>query len=481
MTQRIVLPRLGTGTAWRDSARVCLAMNLHPNDVRWSDTAEDSSLFDAAPDAPPAVHDQAKVPKAFVSLAQSVVWHTDADRFDRLYAALYRIRSTPTLIRDRADPAIAQLRKMEKAVHRCQHKMKAFVRFREIGDPTAPRRSFAAWFEPTHNTMEPTADFFAKRFADMDWRIVTPSVSAIFEGGKLCFALDLPRPDFPEDANEKLWTTYFCNIFNPARLKVNAMTSEMPKKYWKNLPEAASIPHLIAGAPARARAMADAAPTLPPVRTARVQRAAADFDTAWKGPGDALGAALSACTRCPLHATATQAVAGCGPDTARLMIVGEQPGDQEDLTGQPFSGPAGKVLDGAFAQAGVDREGVYLTNAVKHFKHIVRGKRRIHQSPDRTEIEHCRFWLDAEIRRIQPKIIVAMGATAAMALTGDRRDILKRRGHLETGLCGRPVMITVHPSHILRTPDKAKQNELREMLVGDLSGAHAISLTETAM
>mgnify|MGYP001793673743 CR=1 FL=1 len=149
--------------------------------------------------------------------------------------------------------------------------MKAFVRFREIGDPTDARRSFAAWFEPTHYTVEPTASFFAGRFGDMDWRIVTPSATAVFADGHVTISEGQPRPDLPEDAQEDLWIAYFQNIFNPARLKVTAMQSEMPKKYWHNLPEAQAIPDLVKTAPERARAMAEAAPTLPPLRAERVK------------------------------------------------------------------------------------------------------------------------------------------------------------------------------------------------------------------
>src|SRR5690606_19151967 len=137
---------------------------------------------------------------------------------------------------------LARLREMEKGVRRCAHKMKAFVRFRDLAPGAGGRRRFAAWFEPTHHTLEPTAPFFARRFADMDWFIATPEKTARFEGGALTFAEGAPRPDLPEDAAETLWTTYFRNIFNPARLKVQAMTSEMPRKYWKNLPEAGAIP-----------------------------------------------------------------------------------------------------------------------------------------------------------------------------------------------------------------------------------------------
>lgn len=474
MTQRIVLPRLGTGDTWRASARECLSAQVHPRDVTWADRTDGPGLFDNEQPQQSQGTTQVTVPKAFLSLAQSVVWHSDNDRFDRLYGVLWRLQDNASLIHDRADQDLAHLRRMEKAVLRCQHKMKAFVRFREIGDGTAQRRSFAAWFEPTHNTMEPTAQFFAKRFGDMDWRIVTPTVSAIFEGGKLTFKLDLPRAELPADAHEDLWTTYFCNIFNPARLKVSAMTSEMPKKYWKNLPEATMIPSLIADAPARSRAMAEAMPTLPPARTARVQ-AAAQRGTHWDGPSDAFDAALAACTRCPLHSCATQVVPGVGPKDARLMIVGEQPSDTEDLTGEPFVGPAGKLLEEALTRCGIDPADLYLTNAVKHYNHVARGKRRIHQTPTRSHIEHCKFWLESEIVRVKPRIIVALGRSAAGALTGRFDNLTQRRGKLEVGRNGLPVLITWHPAHVLRMPDFAKKESLRRQLQDDLSLAFARS------
>lgn len=241
---------------------------MAPEDIRWGHEDEPGDLFDQS-----AVSEQpggATVPRSFLSMAQSVVWHSDPSRFSRLYAFLWRLNDKPGLMADRADPALSRLRLMEKNVHRCQHKMKAFVRFREVGSPDAPRRSFAAWFEPTHHTIEPTAGFFARRYADMDWRIYSPGVSVIFESGKTRFIEDQPRLDLPEDAGEALWITYFQNIFNPARLNVQAMQSEMPKKYWKNMPEAAAIPDLIASAPERARQMAAADPTSPPLRAEKI-------------------------------------------------------------------------------------------------------------------------------------------------------------------------------------------------------------------
>ncbi len=469
MTAKVILPRIGTDAAFRHAARAFSTNDVPPEALHFCDKAEMTGLFDADI-AIPQPRGELRLPKSFVALTNAAVWHTDADRFDRLYAFLWRVRDKPSLIQDRGDAALAQLRRMEKAVHRCQHKMKAFVRFREIGEVDAKRRSFAAWFEPTHHTVEPTAQFFMRRFADMDWRIVTPDVTAIFEAGRIRFELDHPRPSLPTDANEALWTTYFKNIFNPARLKVKAMTSEMPKKYWHNMPEATAIPELISTAPAHAREMAKAAPTLAPPRAVKVQEAAEKHQH-WERSREGMHAALADCSRCPLHAHATQPVPGAGPETARLMIVGEQPGDIEDLTGTPFAGPSGQLLNSALRAAGLAREQIYLTNAVKHFKFQVRGKRRVHQRPSAVEIEKCRWWLKTEIANVSPELIVVLGATAALAVTGDGQKILSRRGQIEQGKNGVPVIVSLHPAHVLRNPNAEEKAQLRQFLVSDLSQA----------
>jgi probable DNA metabolism protein len=472
--QRVTIPTIGAGEAWRDAARQLLAAGTPPTEILWGGPAAAPDLF--ATNSAPRTGGAATVPRSFIALAKSVVWHSDPERFARLYAFLWRLRGTPHLMTDRGDADLSRLRQMEKNVHRCQHKMKAFVRFRDIGAPGANRRSFAAWFEPTHHTVEPTADFFVRRFGDMDWRILTPDISAIFEGGVLSFQQGQPKPDLPADASEQLWITYFRNIFNPARLKIGAMQSEMPKKYWKNLPEAASIPDLIANATVRARQMAEAAPTLPPARLAQVQAQLAANTSAWTGPTDALPASISACTRCPLHCNATQAVLGQGPLDAALMIVGEQPGDQEDLSGKPFIGPAGQLFDRIAAQVGLNREQAYVTNAVKHFKFVARGKRRIHQRATTAEIEHCRWWLDAERARVQPKLTLAMGAVAAEALTGRSKAVLTRRGKIETALDGQPVLITLHPAYVLRLPDGVAHTDALAAFKADLRMAADLTL-----
>ncbi len=466
---RAVMPKIGTAQAWRDAARQFLAAGVPPEAILWGETSTAPDLFGGA--SPMQTGGQVTVPRSFISMASSVVWHSDPERFARLYAFLWRLKDAPQLMTDRGDADLSRLRRMEKNVHRCQHKMKAFVRFREIGPPDAPRRSFAAWFEPTYHTVEPTADFFLRRFSDMDWRILTPDVCAIFEGGKLTFREGEEKPALPEDASEQLWITYFQNIFNPARLMVKAMQSEMPKKYWKNMPEAAHIPQMIADAPARAHAMAEAAPSFPPQRLAQVQAQLAAHQSAWEGPKDALAKDIAACTRCPLHCNATQAVPGEGPMDAELMIVGEQPGDQEDLSGRPFVGPAGQLFDQIAGRAGLARDKAFVTNAVKHFKFTPRGKRRLHQRPNASEIQHCRWWLDAEIAQVKPKLILGMGATAAEGLTGRRDAITARRGTVEQTPSGTPVLLTLHPSYLLRLPDPHAKADATAQFQDDLTAA----------
>ncbi|MEK0083757.1 UdgX family uracil-DNA binding protein [Benzoatithermus flavus] len=160
------------------------------------------------------------------------------------------------------------------------------------------------------------------------------------------------------------------------------------------------------------------------------------------------------CQNCPLFADATQTVFGEGPAPSELMFVGEAPGDQEDRQGRPFVGPAGQLFDRALEEVGIDRRRIYLTNAVKHFKFILRGRRRIHQKPDRSEIEACKFWLFSEIELVQPRLIVAMGATAAQALMGRVATIGRERGRFQHYPPDRHLFVTVHPSFLLRVPDE---------------------------
>jgi DNA polymerase len=179
---------------------------------------------------------------------------------------------------------------------------------------------------------------------------------------------------------------------------------------------------------------------------------------------DALRAAAETCRRCPLWARATQTVFGEGPDRARVLLVGEQPGDEEDLSGRPFVGPAGRLLDRVMAEAGIDRSQAYVTNAVKHFKWEPRGKRRIHQKPNDREVAACHVWLEGELGRIQPEILVCLGATAGQALLGKQFRVTRDRGRWLDSDLAPHVMATIHPSAILRADDDVRDHERRRMV-----------------
>jgi uracil-DNA glycosylase len=188
--------------------------------------------------------------------------------------------------------------------------------------------------------------------------------------------------------------------------------------------------------------------------------------------------AAAHCTRCPLYLNATQTVFGDGPATAAIMMVGEQPGDKEDIAGRPFVGPAGQVLARAFAEIGLDRGWVYVTNAVKHFKNEPRGKRRLHKRPGRGEIQACRWWLDLELDAVKPKLVVALGATAVFALMGRTLVLARERGRPLRWLDGRAGLATTHPSASLRIPDEAQRREAFSGFVGDLREALRLADTE---
>ncbi|MGH9239043.1 MAG: UdgX family uracil-DNA binding protein [Vicinamibacterales bacterium] len=181
-----------------------------------------------------------------------------------------------------------------------------------------------------------------------------------------------------------------------------------------------------------------------------------------------LGAAAHECRGCDLYKTATQVVFGAGPKSAQVMFVGEQPGDQEDRQGEPFVGPAGALLDKALADAGIPRDQVYVTNAVKHFKWEPRGKRRIHKKPRASEVKACRPWLEAELRAVKPAVVVCLGATAAQSMLGASFKLMQQRGRVLSSPAAGRIVATIHPSAVLRAADSEGRKAAYEMLVADL-------------
>ncbi len=246
--------------AWRTAARRMLALGERPDGLLWTDDARDTSLFadEAAMPQIPAAK-VIKVPSAFMDMARSAAAHTDTRRWALLYRMLWRLTlgGERQLLSMATDRDVRQLQGWCKAVGRDIHKMHAFVRFRLVGvDEATGREQFVAWFEPDHRIVRLATPFFEKRFAGMDWSILTPYECVHWDGKQLQFTAGVPRSSAPdEDALDDLWRTYYRNIFNPARVKIGAMQAEMPKKYWKNLPEAPLIAGLIAASAGRVQGM----------------------------------------------------------------------------------------------------------------------------------------------------------------------------------------------------------------------------------
>ncbi|HEX2625080.1 MAG TPA: UdgX family uracil-DNA binding protein [Sphingomicrobium sp.] len=443
---------------WRDAARGLAEAGVPASAIAWQVSGGEHDLFGGPDTSPPPAGPSFAVPRAFVDLAKTVICHSDPERFALLYAMLLKLRANKQALEDRADPLVDRLERLAKEVRRDAHKMHAFVRFREVTDNEGPR--FVAFFEPDHHIVRREAGFFMRRFANMRWSILTPELSIHWDGATLTEGPGATRSEAPGgDPVEETWKTYYASIFNPARVKVKAMTKEMPKKYWRNMPETALIGDLLAGAQAREAEMIERSRTV-----AAEPKRTGNLEAAWA----ALRDEASRCTRCDLYKCATQTVFGEGPLNASILFVGEQPGDQEDLAGRPFVGPAGQLFDAALEQAGIDRTQTYVTNAVKHFKFVQRGKKRIHSKPDTSEIEACRWWIDQERALIRPPLTVALGATAARSLTGKTVTISRVRDTPLTLADGGECWVTVHPSFLLRLPDQEARHLERAKFVADL-------------
>ncbi|MES2196317.1 MAG: UdgX family uracil-DNA binding protein [Pseudomonadota bacterium] len=454
---------------WRKAARTLVLDDVKPADVTWSVRGNDPGLFEPADNTPPLATPSGtfNVPAKFVELAKTAILHRDPERFALLYRLLWRLRSNHDLLDVATDADVTRIAMMAKAVRRDEHKMHAFVRFREIG--REPDSHFVAWFEPEHHIVELAAPFFARRFADMAWSILTPEACAHWDGRNISITPGVPKADAPtEDRLEETWRRYYASIFNPARLKVKAMQKEMPKKYWRNLPEASLIKPLIDGAERLTGAMIANAATAPHKAQKRPEPAMPRKPSSSSGDIETLREEAANCRACPLWKDATQTVFGEGPQQASLMLVGEQPGDKEDLAGKPFVGPAGQMLDRALQQAGIAREKVYVTNAVKHFKFVPRGKIRLHQKPNTSEIRACRPWYERELALIKPDLVVAMGATAAQSVFGKIMPVNKNRGRVIELDDGTRALLTVHPSYLLRLPDADSKALEYQRFVDDL-------------
>lgn len=481
---------------WREAARRLLISGSAPETIAWIDgrsqtarqqphlfvPSDESDLRPTPPPDPPAAS-ALRVPKPYIDLARPVACHRSPRRWELLYRVLWRTTGgEKNLLLNAADRDVHELTQFQKAVQQDAHKMKAFVRFRKTIDDQG--ELYVAWHRPDHYTLELTADFFVRRFGVMRWVIMTPDASAIWDGQTLTWGEGMPRSTAVDnDELESLWKIYYANIFNPARIKLAAMRAEMPKKHWATMPETQLIDDLVRQAPGRVETMirhaeggVSARPFLPGTAELSTKdqsstHAHSPSERNAKPTLQQLHDAAMKCQGCDLYQDATTTVFGRGAADAKLVLVGEQPGDQEDRVGEPFVGPAGKLLREVMAEVGLDETPIYITNAVKHFKFKPSGKRRLHVKPAAREVAACRPWLEAELETIRPEMLVCLGATAAGVIFGPGFRITKQRGEVQKTDYARWTMATYHPSALLRVPDESAREKMRMAFTADLRHA----------
>lgn len=450
--------------AWREQARVALQQGFSPKQINFvaAETSQTSALMfaDVSPDG--VAYNAPHVPKAFLDHARYASAHRSAARWNLLYRLLWRLQEEKNLLRIEVDPDVAQILQLRSQVARDLHKMHAFVRFRKVNDEP---ESYIAWYQPDHRILRLAAPFFMERFGVHPWAILTPDQSVYWDPADkvLRFGAGVTKENAPaDDAMEELWRSYYSSIFNPARLNPSQMRQEMPLRYWKNLPESAVIPHLMQRAERRVETMMEVQKTKP----------TAEPFIPEKHTLPAIREALPSCKGCELYRFATQVVPGRGAKKASLMLVGEQPGDQEDIQGEPFVGPAGGVLRKVLDELRIEVDDVYLTNAVKHFKFKQTGKRRLHESPRMSEITACKPWLRAELDAVKPAVVLCLGATAAKSLLGGTFALMKQHGQLQHTPEGVKVFATIHPSAVLRARDDESRQQLLHFLKDDMARAY---------
>lgn len=439
----------GTWEGFRTHCRGLLAHRVDPAMVRFTvEGVDPPGLFAGRP--PPEAAEGPSLPRRFFEHARNASAFDAPDRWELVYRVAYRCLGDRGLLSDLGDDDILVLTRRAKHVARDIHKVHAFVRFRPDHDAHGP--VWVAFHRPDHWVVEHATPHFAKRFGDMRFLLATPKGTALHVPGEgLTFGPPSSDPGVPLGEFEGLWNTYYANIYNPQRTMVDAMLAEMPKKHWATMPETQQIPRLLRERAARTQ-----------VSRSGIELAA-DVDLA------GIAARVRGCDACPLADPGLRGVPGEGPANAAIALVGEQPGDHEDRAGRPFVGPAGQLLMQALAEVGLERDQVYLTNAVKHFKHRLQGTRRIHESPERYVVEVCRTFVFRELELVRPRVTVALGATAALSLLGKVSGVDRLAGQVLRGRFG-PLVVAPHPAAILRRPERSIED-----LVGALRLAQAVA------
>ncbi|GAB2873617.1 UdgX family uracil-DNA binding protein [Paraburkholderia jirisanensis] len=475
--------------AWRAAALQALADNLAPETIEWRIEAPASASYEQAvldygegaltvrdPQQAAPVGINVRISRDLAEQLKDAALFRDPQRWAFLYKVLWRWQHGDRAVTSAADGDGMRLYRMAKTVRRDKHDMIAYVRFSpyqaKAGESSADAPEFVSWYEPEHDVLAWSVQHFARRMGRLTWLITTPRGAAFWNGRAVhltqrrAWSVD-HRPDTADEA-ESLWLAYYRSTFNPARLNETALEQHMPVRFWKGLPEGQLIPAMISEAKSGAQRIAQAS-GVGALGGKVVSVEAGDAQPQRDEP-----TSLDACRRCELWQHATQAVAGRGPADARIMLIGEQPGDQEDLAGKPFVGPAGQLLEVALTRAALPRAEVYLTNAVKHFKWTLRGKRRMHKTPNQREVDACGYWLEHELQRVRPRVVVVLGATALGALlhqTVSLRDYVDAPFEVD----GMWVIATYHPSFALRQTDEDSRARVLDAISDALARARELS------
>ena len=441
---------------WRNNARILLENKVHFDSVIW-ETSSTGSLFDLIPDTTQQRNSHIKIPKEFIKDAEFVSVFNDNSTWSLLYRLLYRIAfEEKNLMNNPLDNDVLDFHRRMKLVGRDLHKMHAFVRFKEINHND--EHIYMAWHRPDHRILKLAAPFFTDRFNGMNWVIFTAEESMSWIDNELNFGPGISKEDAQAyDETEELWKTYYASTFNPARLKVKMMKSELPVRHWATLPEAQLIDGLIKEAPFMVERFIETQ------RTSAVASIPEDVSTLID-----LREALPNCSACTICKNATNPVMGVGPQNAEIVFVGEQPGYEEDKVSSPFVGPAGKLLMELLHQANISREKVYLTNAVKAFKWKYQEEFKKHVNPSSFEISACRPWLKAELKIIKPRVLVCLGASASQSVFGKIMKVHESRGKVFQTSFSDYTIILPHPSAILRTQNLSEKTILYDQFLSDI-------------
>ncbi|MFM0339358.1 UdgX family uracil-DNA binding protein [Paraburkholderia fungorum] len=479
--------------AWRHAARALLRQGVEPSQIEWVEfageavaghdglgTAHDARLSAApsatsrfsasAPDSESAsaaastvgTGVAAAIPRELLARLKAAACFRAPDRWALLYRVLWRWTHGERHVLDLADPDGALLNQRIQAIEHETGDLLILTLFRRR-DPSMGLPEFVGWYEPHHDVLERAAARFAARMGDSTWMLATPHGAAFWNGtllrigrpmteacGEASYvsaASAMTGEAITSEPTEALWLAYYASA-------LNAEPCPVPLRYWKMPPAGPPLPAHLARARSRlgAQSAAVTVPDAPPIEYSAVTPPLREPT----GP-------LATCRRCALWRNAKQAVAGTGPADAAIMVLGEQPGEAENQHGEPFTGAAGQLLDTVLARAGLERAALYLTYAVKHYKWETFDQQRVHRTPAWREVEACEYWLEEELTRIAPRVVVTLGATALKTLTGPHINLSE---YLNQTIAhgGRLIVPTWHPSYALRTADA----RLREDIVATI-------------